>query len=250
MEGSMDVTTGEPQYDPQGTTHVPPGEYQTDATTSAGQQIADTARQGADQVKQAASATTDKVKSSAMSQAATQKDQAAESLNTVGDAVSQAAQQLRQNNQAPIAQVAESAAANIGQLADYLRTRSVGDLIGDVEDFASRQPALFLSGAFLAGVLGARFLKSSRSGMGPQGGSRARYLSQTGQYGAQYAPYNNLNNPGVGANVNTGGLEYSRNLPSSGTVSGATGSTNARRARGKYATYPSDEDIITGETPS
>lgn len=250
------MTTGEPQYDPQGTAHVPPGEYQMDTTTS-GQPLADTARQGADQVKQAASATTDKLKGTAMSQAATQKDQAADSLNTVGAAVNQAAQQLRQNNQAPIAQVAEMAASNLGQAADYLRTRSVGDLIGDVEDFANRQPALFLSGAFLVGVLGARFLKSSRSGMGPQGtsqrwrsGSRSGYLSQTGQYGNQYAPYNNVNNPGVGANVNTGGLQYGRNLPPNGTGTGAPGSTSARQPNGRYATYPSDEDIIAGETPS
>jgi hypothetical protein len=34
-------------------------------------------------------------------------------------------------------------------------------MVRNVEDFARRQPALFIGGAFMLGLLGARFLKSS-----------------------------------------------------------------------------------------
>ena len=220
------MTTGEPFYDPQGSVDIPP-EYGAQAETPAGaasaQQLAETAKQSA---KQGAKQGADQVKRTVMSQAATQKDQAAQSLTTVSGAVNQAAQQLRQNNQEPMARAVESAATNIGQFADYLRARNVSDLIGEVEDFASRQPALFLSGAFLVGVLGARFLKSSRTGAGQSGASqqwRGGASTQTGQYGLQYRPYNNLNNPGAGANLTNGGLAYGRNLPPNESASNPRG---------------------------
>ena len=245
------MTTGEPNYESKGSTDLPLyGQDDTTQGTSTTQQVTDTARQGADKMKQAASTVTDQAKQKAMSQAATQKDQAAESLNTVSDAVNQAAQRLRQNDQAPIAQVAETAASSISQLADHLRSRNINDLIGEVEDFASNQPALFLGGAFLVGVLGARFLKSSRSGMS-QPSSRQWRSAPVGYderyYGGQYygsARYPSP--PGRGANVNTGGLAYGRNLPT-GARSDAQGA--ARRINGTYETYPNDDDIIAGETP-
>jgi len=218
--------------------------------------MADSARQGAEQVKQTASDVADQAKQKAMSQAATQKDQAAESLNTVSHAVNQAAQQLRQNNQAPIAQVAESAASSISQLADHLRSRNINDLIGEVEDFASNQPALFLGGAFLVGVLGARFLKSTRTGMTQTSsrqwrGAPTGYTTRAG-YGARYGgaqrygATNYPSPPGRGANVNTGGLAYGRNIPANG---GPDAQAAARRVNGTYETYPSDDDIISGEAP-
>lgn len=243
------MTSGEPYYEPQGTANVPPEYHQDDmeTDTSTTQQLTDKAKQGANQVKQSASAATDQLKQSAVSQAFSQKAQAAQSLNTVSDAVNQAAQQLRQNHQEPIAHVAETAAYGINQLADHLNSRSVNDLIGEAEDFASRQPALFLGGAFLLGVLGARFLKSSREGMSqPRGsqnwrGQQSGYLRQTNQYGAQYGSYSGLNTPpGVGQNVNTGGLAYGRNLPN-------TNATGGRRPDGTYESYPTDDNIIEGD---
>ena len=226
------MTTGEPYSEPQGNTDLPPGYMQddSDAGNSTSQQLASKARQGVDQVKQTASDATDQVKQTAMSQAASQKEQAAQSLDTVGKAVNQAARQLRRNNQAPIAQVAETAASNINQFANYLLSRSVNDMIGEVEDFASNQPALFLGGAFLLGVLGARFLKSSRAGMsspsGRQGGSQGRGQQWSGRQsqGSQYSSYSGMgassygtSMPGTGDNINTGGLEYGRNLPTDGS---------------------------------
>lgn len=257
------MTSGEPYSESRGNTDLPPNYRQDDSTgSSATQQVADKARQGADQVKQAASAATDQVKQSAKSQASSQKDQAAQSLNTVSQAVNQAAQQLRQNNQAPMAQIAETAAANISQFSGYLQNRNINDLIGDVEDFASSQPALFLGGAFLLGVLGARFLKSSRASMsqpssrqlrGQQqwGGSRTGYASR-GQYGSQYGSYGRFDNTGyttgmAGAqdNINTGGLAYGRNRPADGSEYLPT----SRPANSTTQSLTTDENIISGESP-
>ncbi len=47
--------------------------------------------------------------------------------------------------------------------SSYLDDRNLKEMMGDVEDFAHRNPALFLGGAFALGIVAARFLKSSSS---------------------------------------------------------------------------------------
>jgi len=46
--------------------------------------------------------------------------------------------------------------------ADYVQQTDVRQMADRVESFARREPAIFLGGAFALGLLGARFLKSSR----------------------------------------------------------------------------------------
>ena len=46
-------------------------------------------------------------------------------------------------------------------MTGYLRERDLEGLLEDVEQFARRRPEVFLAGTFLAGLLLARFLKSS-----------------------------------------------------------------------------------------
>jgi hypothetical protein len=63
-------------------------------------------------------------------------------------------------------------------LSDYLRDKSLTDVVGDVERFARREPVIFVGGAFLIGLLGSRFLKSSQShgsssSANPQQGAKA-----------------------------------------------------------------------------
>jgi hypothetical protein len=121
-----------------------------------------------DQAKQ----TTGQVVGQAQGQAATrldrQKEAAAAGLSSVADAVRQMGQNLRgqAEGQSPVVQYAaqygERAADQIGRLTDYLRRNDVNHLVREVEGFARRQPALFVGGAFLLGLAGSRFLKSSR----------------------------------------------------------------------------------------
>ena len=122
-----------------------------------------------DQAKQ----TTGQVVGQAQEQAATrldrQKEAAAAGLSSVADAVRQMGQNLRgqaEGQSSPVVQYAaqygERAADQIGRLTEYLRRNDVNQLVREVEGFARRQPALFVGGAFLLGLAGSRFLKSSR----------------------------------------------------------------------------------------
>jgi hypothetical protein len=54
------------------------------------------------------------------------------------------------------------AAEQVDNLASFLNNRDVTELVDEVEVFARRQPAAFVGSAFAIGLLGARFLKSSR----------------------------------------------------------------------------------------
>ena len=92
----------------------------------------------------------------------TQKDRAAEGLGSVAQALRQTGDQLREQNQAaPVHEYIASAADQVERFSDYLRSTNVSQMVNRVEQFARRQPALFLGGAFVLGLLGARFLKSS-----------------------------------------------------------------------------------------
>lgn len=55
----------------------------------------------------------------------------------------------------------DSLAEQVERFSDYVNDRELRELVRDVEQFAKRNPALFVGGAFMLGVLAARFLKSS-----------------------------------------------------------------------------------------
>lgn len=128
---------------------------------------------GTDQMQQSTSAVANSVQQAASNLAGQagdtahvvlkdQRTNAAQSLNTVSNAISQVGQQLSQNDQtAPIAGVISAAAGQIQNAASYLEHHNVEQIVDEVRGFARREPALFLGGAFLAGLLAARFLKAS-----------------------------------------------------------------------------------------
>jgi hypothetical protein len=90
------------------------------------------------------------------------KNQVADQIGAVAHAFRQAGNQLRTEGQGQrLAGLTSAMARQADQAADYLR-RADGELLRqDVERLARRQPALVLGGAFVAGLIGARFLKSS-----------------------------------------------------------------------------------------
>ena len=90
------------------------------------------------------------------------KNQVADQIGAVAHAFRQAGNQLRTEGQGQrLAGLTNAMARQADQAADYLR-RADGELLRqDVERLARRQPALVLGGAFVAGLIGARFLKSS-----------------------------------------------------------------------------------------
>jgi hypothetical protein len=60
-----------------------------------------------------------------------------------------------------VANFARRAAGEIEHLADTVKDRDLGDLVGVVHDYARRQPVIFLGATALAGFVVARFLSTS-----------------------------------------------------------------------------------------
>ena len=103
----------------------------------------------------------DRVRDTAAAQLTSQKTRATDTLGSVAAAIRQSSQPLRDSNQAMLADYAGKAADQLEEFSTRLRERDLTELMDDAKRFARRQPALFVGAAFAAGVLAARFLKSS-----------------------------------------------------------------------------------------
>lgn len=108
------------------------------------------------------------------SQLAQQKDRAAESVGSVAQALHTVGEQLRGQDQKVMAEYADSIAATADRFFGYLADKDIEQLAGEVEQFARRQPALFVTGAFALGFAASRFFKSSSpsNGHGYSAGAR------------------------------------------------------------------------------
>src|SRR5918911_4028667 len=132
--------------------------------------------QAKDKAQELASRAQEKAGEQVESGLARGKSRAAEALGGVAQSLRLSSQHLRDQNQEGTGRYVEKAAQQVERLSSYLQNRDVGEVIDEVEDFARRQPALFLGGAFALGLLGARFLKSSRRGeVGTAGGGDAAH---------------------------------------------------------------------------
>ncbi len=118
------------------------------------------------QAKQTTSEVVDQVQQQAGSRLNSQKDAAVGEIQKVAGAVRQLGDQLGGQDQGPIAQYAaqygKKAADGLERLTNYLRQNDAKALVNEIENFGRRQPALLIGGAFLLGLAGARFLKSSK----------------------------------------------------------------------------------------
>lgn len=118
----------------------------------------------AEQARQTASGVVEAVQQQAVSRLDKQKEHAAEELASVAGTVRQMGDQLKQPEHGAVAQYAahygDVAADQLQQISGYLRQHDVKQLVREVEGFARREPLLFTGGAFVLGLMGARFLKS------------------------------------------------------------------------------------------
>ncbi len=144
-------------------------------------------REVAQRTRQQASQVAKQGREQAKSQIATQKERAARQLEGVAQVLQQSGQQFREQDQDSVGQYADRAAEQVEWFSSFLRERDADQLIGEAENLARRQPAVFLGGALALGVLGARFLKASSSnqtGTSGQGGSTAPDSRASGQASA------------------------------------------------------------------
>jgi ElaB/YqjD/DUF883 family membrane-anchored ribosome-binding protein len=119
-----------------------------------------------DQAKNTAGEAYDKVAEKATSTIEERKAGVTGGLRSVAGSVRQVGQNLNQaSDRTPIvdhtARYADKAAAKLEQVAGYFENRDLRAITRDVENYARRNPAVFIGTAFAVGFLAARFLKSS-----------------------------------------------------------------------------------------
>jgi gas vesicle protein len=89
-----------------------------------------------------------------------QKSVGADYIASFAQATGRAADQF-ENDIPQAAQFIRQASEQIQSFADTVRERDARELLGDVQDFARRQPTLFFGGAIVLGFAALRFLKSA-----------------------------------------------------------------------------------------
>lgn len=103
----------------------------------------------------------DRVRDRAAQQLSNQKNRATDGLGNIASAVRQSAQPLRDQHHDTIASYVGKAADQLEKLSSSLRERDVPELLEDARRFARERPAVFIGASFAAGLVAARFLKSS-----------------------------------------------------------------------------------------
>lgn len=157
-----------------------------------------------------ASTVVEQAQQTAEVQLSSQKDQAASTLHSLAESIREGGHRMR-DEQPQVASFAEQAAERVDQASRYVREHEVRDFVREAENFARREPLIFLGGAFALGFLAARFLKASS----PSGGRS----SQSGGRGQRdwYAV-----GPG-----HAGGSGYGRDMGYAGSGVGAYGQQGA-----------------------
>ncbi|MDQ3282622.1 MAG: hypothetical protein M3Q69_14570 [Acidobacteriota bacterium] len=89
-----------------------------------------------------------------------QKGTALGELDTIASALRRAADELNDNG-SMAGKLVSAVAERVEQTGRSLDGKELGDIVDDVERFARRNPATFISGAIAVGFLASRFLKSS-----------------------------------------------------------------------------------------
>jgi ElaB/YqjD/DUF883 family membrane-anchored ribosome-binding protein len=136
------------------------GEASMNAEMNASSGAMDDAKQKA---RQAAIDAQHKVTSELRTRVDSSRQRTADALGSVANALTQSVQQLRTENQAAPGDYVERAGNQIRRASDYLRNTNADEIVRNTEDFARRQPAVFLGSAFLIGFFAARLVKSSQA---------------------------------------------------------------------------------------
>ncbi|HZB24748.1 MAG TPA: hypothetical protein VE379_01360 [Vicinamibacterales bacterium] len=128
--------------------------------------------QGSGTTQDSGAGIADQLRTKASGALSQQKSRATQSLGSVVDAIRQTGQQLGDGNSG-ISGYVNNAAESLQRWTQTLERKDIGEIVEDVQRFGRRQPALFVGLSFGAGLLGARFLKSS--GEGQSYGARQSY---------------------------------------------------------------------------
>jgi hypothetical protein len=199
-----------------------------DATTQAQQKVSETATAAKEQAKRTVTQVGEQAKTTVDSRMS----DVAQELGSVADVVRQTSQEVGGDNGQTVARYGERIAEQIEGMSSYLDEHGIEDVLNDVQDFARRQPAIFLGGAFMLGIVIGRFLRSSGArdygySYG-QGEEYDRY--QTGYTSSDYRT------TGPGSDLYSGqtGTRYPAGMPQTSTsqqsgASRTSGSTSRKQ---------------------
>jgi len=147
-----------PNTEARGSRSETAGQTQPRADGTAREQI----REVKDQVVGQAKNTLQQARERASSSLGESKSQVAEQFGTIAQALRRTTEHLRSEDQQRIAGLTDTVARQVDQVANYLRNKDASAMRADLESLARRQPAIVIGGALVLGLIGARFLKSSK----------------------------------------------------------------------------------------
>ena len=149
------------------------GSREGDESYRAGQTGArEDARALTSEARQLAGDVAGQVTQSAEHQLAGGKERAAEVIGHLAEALRETRGQLRAKEMPAVQEYLGRAASQVEEVARYLQKKNLGQVVGDLESFARREPILFVGSAFVVGLLGGRFLKSSAAAIEERGPRR------------------------------------------------------------------------------
>ena len=175
-----------------------------------------------------------------------QKSRASDTLGSLAGAVRGMTQPLRDGGQPQIAEYVNKAADGIERWASNLKQQDLEDGVRAVEQFARRQPAMFLGLAFGAGLVAARFLKSSGDARMRHYGDFESGAGGSGGYGS--TGYGSTGYGSTGYGGSSSDLGGSTGLGSTGA--GSTGSTGSTYGGGSSASTTGDIPRLSGDIRS
>jgi hypothetical protein len=226
-------------------------QQQSSSTQGAKDTVNQVANKAADKTSQVAHQAQD----AASNMLEQRKSQAAGSLGTIADALRQTGQHLQDQDQGTFGQFAQRAAEEIDNFSNDLQNKSVGEMMDGVQNFARRDPQLFLGGAVVLGLLAARFLKASgqRQTSSQDNWQGDRYRSYPSQGSTGYSQgryrtdYGDAYTTGSGSSYRSGsssnyGTGESGTRYGTGTTTGGTGSSYTTGGTGSDADYTTGAD--------
>lgn len=138
------------------------------------QKVSEVTSTAKEQAKRAAAQVTEQAKTTAD----TRLNDVAQEVNSVAEAVRQTSLEVSGESET-VARYGERIADQLESVSSYLNEKGVEDVLTDLQDFARRQPAVFLGGAFMLGMVVGRFIRSS-------GGNRYSGMEGQGYYDTEY----------------------------------------------------------------
>jgi hypothetical protein len=190
------------------------------ATAQAKDKAQEVAGQAQEKAQEAAGQARDQVRSqidNRSTQAGEQVSGHAQSLRSVGD-------QLRERGEDKPAKIADQAAERLERAGHWLTQSDADRILGDVEDFARKNPWAIMAGGLALGFAASRVLKASSSdryhGRSPM--PRSSQLPQTTGIGQER--FSRPASPAAGTGTGIGGPAQPGVVPPPSTVPPATGS--------------------------